>query len=55
MDVVSDRTFALVPVIAAVVHRERLMLQPFDSADGVVARPASRVGDYCHRAGSEHV
>ncbi|AWV48580.1 hypothetical protein JK2ML_2289 [Mycobacterium leprae Kyoto-2] len=43
VDVVSGRTFAAAPVVAAVVHGELLTLQPFGSADGVVARAVSRL------------
>ena len=41
-DVVVTST-APAPVIAAVVHGELLALQPFGTADGVVARAASRL------------
>ena len=42
-DVVTGRTQASAPVVAAVAHGELLTLQPFGSADGVVARAVSRL------------
>ncbi|BBX75862.1 oxidoreductase [Mycobacterium shinjukuense] len=41
--VVTGHTRASGPVIAAVAHGELLTLQPFGSADGVVARAVSRL------------
>lgn len=43
VNVVSGRTLASAPVVAAVAHGELLTLQPFGSADGVVARAVSRL------------
>lgn len=40
---VTGGTAAPAPVIAAIVHGELLTLKPFGSADGVVARAASRL------------
>ena len=40
---VTGRTGASAPVIAAVAHGELLTLRPFGSADGVVARAVSRL------------
>lgn len=40
---VTGGTAAPAPVIAAVVHGELLTLEPFGSADGIVARAASRL------------
>lgn len=42
-DIVSGRSQVPAPVIAAVAHGELLTLKPFGSADGVVARAASRL------------
>jgi hypothetical protein len=42
-DVVTGRTRAPAPVVAAVAHGELLTLRPFGSADGVVARAVSRL------------
>jgi hypothetical protein len=42
-DVVTARTQASAPVVAAVAHGELLTLKPFGSADGVVARAVSRL------------
>ena len=42
-DVVTGRTGAPAPVVAAVAHGELLTLRPFGSADGVVARAVSRL------------
>ncbi len=42
-DIVTGRTQVPAPVLAAVVHGELLTLEPFGSADGVVARAASRL------------
>ena len=42
-DVVTARTRASAPVVAAVAHGELLTLKPFGSADGVVARAVSRL------------
>ncbi|HEX2214603.1 MAG TPA: oxidoreductase [Mycobacterium sp.] len=42
-DVVAGGTRVPAPVLAAVVHGELLTLAPFGSADGVVARAASRL------------
>ena len=42
-DVVTGRSSAPAPVIAAVAHGELLTLKAFGSADGVVARGVSRV------------
>jgi hypothetical protein len=42
-DVVTGRTRASAPVVAAVAHGELLTLKPFGSADGVVARAVSRL------------
>ena len=39
----TGRTQASAPVVAAVAHGELLTLQPFGSADGVVARAVSRL------------
>ncbi|MBN4925356.1 oxidoreductase [Hoyosella rhizosphaerae] len=41
--IVTGGTKAPAPVIAAVVHGELLALRPFGTADGVVARAASRL------------
>ena len=41
-DLVTGGSKAPAPVLAAVVHGELLSLAPFGSADGVVARAASR-------------
>lgn len=43
VDVVTRRTQASAPVVAAVAHGELLTLKPFGSADGVVARAVSRL------------
>jgi hypothetical protein len=40
---VTGRTSAPAPVVAAVAHGELLTLKPFGSADGVVARAVSRL------------
>lgn len=40
---VTGATLAPAPVLAAVVHGELLTLQPFGTADGVVARAAARL------------
>jgi hypothetical protein len=42
-DLVTGGTKVAAPVLAAVVHGELLTLEPFGSADGVVARAASRL------------
>ena len=42
-DLVTGRTRASAPVLAAVAHGELLTLKPFGSADGVVARAVSRL------------
>lgn len=42
-DLVTGGTKAAAPVLAAVVHGELLSLKPFGTADGVVARAASRL------------
>jgi hypothetical protein len=42
-DLVTGRTRAPAPVVAAVAHGELLALKPFGSADGVVARAVSRL------------
>jgi hypothetical protein len=42
-DLVTGRTEASAPVVAAVAHGELLTLRPFGSADGVVARAVSRL------------
>ncbi len=42
-DLVMGHTRAPAPVLAAVAHGELLTLQPFGSADGVVARAVSRL------------
>ncbi|BBX41362.1 hypothetical protein [Mycobacterium simiae] len=42
-DIVSGRSQVPAPVMAAVAHGELLTLKPFGSADGVVARAASRL------------
>ncbi|KAA0024455.1 oxidoreductase [Antrihabitans cavernicola] len=42
-DLVTGGSKAPAPVLAAVVHGELLSLRPFGSADGVVARAASRL------------
>ena len=42
-DVVTGRTRAPAPVVAAVAHGELLTLRPFGSADGVGARAVSRL------------
>jgi len=42
-DLVTGRTRASAPVVAAVAHGELLTLRPFGSADGVVARAVSRL------------
>ncbi len=42
-EVVTGRTRAPAPVVAAVAHGELLTLRPFGSADGVVARAVSRL------------
>jgi hypothetical protein len=42
-DVVTGATRVPAPVLAAVVHGELLTLEPFGSADGVVARAVSRL------------
>ena len=42
-DVVTGRTGASAPVVAAVAHGELLTLRPFGSADGVVARAVARL------------
>lgn len=42
-DIVVDGTRVPAPVLAAVVHGELLTLAPFGTADGVVARAASRL------------
>ncbi len=40
---VTGGTSAPAPIIAAIVHGELLALKPFGSADGIVARAASRL------------
>ena len=42
-DLVTGGTAAPAPVVVAVVHGELLALEPFGSADGVVARAAARL------------
>ena len=42
-ELVTGRTSAPAPVVAAVTHGELLTLKPFGSADGVVARAVSRL------------
>jgi hypothetical protein len=42
-ELVTGRTRAPAPVVAAVAHGELLTLRPFGSADGVVARGVSRL------------
>jgi hypothetical protein len=42
-ELVTGRTHAPAPVVAAVAHGELLTLKPFGSADGVVARAVSRL------------
>jgi hypothetical protein len=42
-DLMMGRTQAPAPVVAAVAHGELLTLQPFGSADGLVARAVSRL------------
>ena len=42
-DIVTGGTHVPAPVLAAVVHGELLTLQPFGTADGVVARAVSRL------------
>jgi hypothetical protein len=42
-ELVTGRTRASAPVVAAVAHGELLTLKPFGSADGVVARAVSRL------------
>jgi hypothetical protein len=42
-NLVTGRTRAAAPVVAAVAHGELLTLKPFGSADGVVARAVSRL------------
>ncbi len=42
-ELVTGRTRAAAPVVAAVAHGELLTLRPFGSADGVVARAVSRL------------
>lgn len=42
-ELVTGRTGASAPVVAAVAHGELLTLRPFGSADGVVARGVSRL------------
>jgi len=42
-ELVTGRTAAAAPVVAAVAHGELLTLKPFGSADGVVARAVSRL------------
>jgi hypothetical protein len=42
-DIVTSRTKVPAPVLAAVVHGELLTLEPFGTADGVVARAVSRL------------
>ena len=42
-DLVTGGTAAPAPVVVAVVHGELLALEPFGSADGVVARGAARL------------
>src|SRR5262249_61991186 len=42
-DVVTGGTKVPAPVLAAVVHGELLTLEPFGTADGVVARAVSRL------------
>jgi hypothetical protein len=42
-EIVTGGTKVPAPVLAAVVHGELLTLEPFGSADGVVARAASRL------------
>jgi hypothetical protein len=42
-ELVTGRTSAAAPVVAAVAHGELLTLRPFGSADGVVARAVSRL------------
>jgi hypothetical protein len=43
VELVTGRTQASAPVVAAVAHGELVTLQPFGSADGVVARAVSRL------------
>ncbi|QUR69221.1 oxidoreductase [Mycobacterium spongiae] len=43
VDMVTGRTRASAPVVAAAAHGELLTLKPFGSADGVVARAVSRL------------
>ncbi|MBY6367623.1 oxidoreductase [Rhodococcoides corynebacterioides] len=42
-DLVTGGTRAPAPVVAAIVHGELVALQPFGTADGIVARAASRL------------
>jgi hypothetical protein len=42
-ELVTGRTRAAAPVVAAVAHGELLTLRPFGSADGVVARAVARL------------
>jgi len=42
-DIVTGGTMVPAPVLAAVVHGELLTLEPFGTADGVVARAVSRL------------
>ncbi|ORW89944.1 oxidoreductase [Mycobacterium sp. IEC1808] len=42
-ELVTGRTSAPAPVVAAVAHGELMTLKPFGSADGVVARAVSRL------------
>ena len=42
-ELVTGRTHAPAPLVAAVAHGELLTLKPFGSADGVVARAVSRL------------
>jgi hypothetical protein len=42
-DIVTGGTSVAAPVLAAVVHGELLTLQPFGTADGVVARAVARL------------
>jgi hypothetical protein len=42
-ELVTGRTRAPAPVVAAIAHGELLTLKPFGSADGVVARAVSRL------------
>ncbi|KIQ14330.1 hypothetical protein [Rhodococcus sp. MEB064] len=42
-DLVTGGTRAPAPVLAAIVHGELLTLKPFGTADGIVARAASRL------------